>query len=150
VKVGRFDVEGIVRDRDQLWAEAVARERAGESIRLREDLWAQAGEHQEKRRALDAWEDTLQDAIEQIEPSPSGRVQVTTDALWTCLGIEVARRDLPSARRISEIMQRLGFERGRVRGSEKVQVGYIRQLEGDIKIGQAGFRRPLLEKKTDF
>lgn len=129
VKVKRFDVDGILRDRDQLWAEAVAREKQDESIRLREDLWAVAGEHQEKRRSLDAWEDALEHAVAELEPSTTGRVQVTTDALWNILGIEVARRDIGGARRISEIMQRLGFERAKVRGDEKVQVGYVKNAD---------------------
>lgn len=126
VKVGRFNVEGITKDRDQLWAEAVAREAAGESIRLQEGLWDAAGEHQEKRRALDAWEDSLAELVASLDASASGRIQVTTDSLWLHLGIEVARRDLPAARRISEIMQRLGFERTRVRDAEKVRVGYVK------------------------
>jgi predicted P-loop ATPase len=126
VKVGRFDVDGLVRDRDQLWAEAVVREASDESIRLKEELWSSAGEHQEQRRSVDAWEDALERCVEELDISPSGRVQVITDVLWNHLGIEVARRDLPSARRISEIMQRLGFERAKVRGDGKVQVGYIK------------------------
>ncbi len=150
VKVGRFDVDGITRDRDQLWAEALHREAAGESIRLREDLWGSAGEHQEQRRALDAWEDTLLEFVDGLEVSVSGRVQVTTDALWARLGIEVARRDLGSARRISEIMQRLGFTRGRVRGDEKVQVGYIRQLDDAEMTRRGGHRVPRLRENAEF
>lgn len=129
VKVGRFEVGEIVQDRDQLWAEAVVREAQGESIRLNEDLWGSAGEHQERRRSVDAWEDTLQDFTEGLDVSVGGRVQIATDSLWNRLGIEVARRDLNSARRISEIMQRLGFERTRVRMDDKVQVGYVRQAK---------------------
>lgn len=126
VKVGRFDVEGITRDRDQLWAEALARESKGASIRLAEGLWSSAGEHQEQRRSLDAWEDALQKMLEELEPSTTGRIQVTTDSLWKTLGVDVAHRDIHGAKRISEIMQRFGFERAKVRESDRVQVGYIR------------------------
>ena len=126
VKVGRFDVEGIARDRDQLWAEAVAREAAGESIRLHEGLWDMAGQHQEQRRSVDAWEEIIQEVLEGIEPASSGRVQVATSALWDALGITPAHRDLFGAKRISEVMQRFGFERCKVRGDGKVQVGYAR------------------------
>lgn len=150
IKVRRFDVEGLIRDRDQLWAEAVFREATGESIRLKEELWHAAGEHQEQRRALDAWEDALQGAIDRLEPSTTGRVQVTTDALWGALGLEVARRDLGGARRISEIMQRFGFVRTKVRSDEKVQAGYVRQHTNDIKIGQGQFRPFKLKKESDF
>src|SRR4051812_14672876 len=34
VAMGTFDLEALSRDRDQLWAEAADREKAGESIRL--------------------------------------------------------------------------------------------------------------------
>ena len=42
VGVERFDLEALKRDRDQLWAEAAAREASGASIRLPEQLWAAA------------------------------------------------------------------------------------------------------------
>lgn len=126
VKVGRFDVEGLVRDRDQLWAEAVVREAKGESIRLREDLWDAATGHQEKRREVDAWEDILYNVAAALPPGSDGHVRIATDLLWGALSIEPARRDRMGAKRISEIMQRLGFERCVVRGDDKVQVGYQR------------------------
>lgn len=127
VKVGRFDVEGITRDRDQLWAEAVVREARGESIRLPEVLWSQAGEHQERRREVDAWEDILHEVAVNLEPKSGGQIRVATSILWEKLGIEVARRDRTGAKRISEIMQRMGFEATRVREDGKVQVGYERK-----------------------
>ena len=43
VRVQRFDVDAIERDRDQLWAEAAQREAEGASIRLPEELWAGGG-----------------------------------------------------------------------------------------------------------
>lgn len=131
VRVQRFDIEAIARDRDQLWAEAVQREADGESIRLPEELWTAAGEHQEARREVDAWEEMLQGVVEKLEPTAIGRLQVVTNDLWKALGVEVARRDRLGARRISEIMQLFGFERTKVRGAEGVQWGYIKQLKPD-------------------
>lgn len=133
VTVGRFDVDGIARDRDQLWAEAVAREAAGESIRLKEELWPAAGEHQERRRTLDAWEEVIQEALEELEPASSGHVKVATSSLWMRLGIEPARRDMFGARRIAEIMQRFGFKRTRIFVEGKTQVGYARHAPLDGK-----------------
>lgn len=125
VKVGRFDVDGIIKDRDQLWAESVTREAAGESIRLREELWGSAGEHQEKRREIDAWEETLGGYLDDLDPDTTGTRRVSTDALWGALGITVIeRRDRGGAKRISEIMQRFGFERITVRHEGRVQTGY--------------------------
>ena len=53
-------------------------------------------------------------------------VRVATSTLWEKLGIELSRRDRAGAKRISEIMQRLGFERTTLRANEKLQVGYER------------------------
>src|SRR5215207_7354886 len=59
VAVTGFDVAGIVRNRDQLWAEAAAREATGVSIRLDSKFWPAAAEHQEKRRLDDPWNDVV-------------------------------------------------------------------------------------------
>jgi len=127
VKVQRFDVEGIRRDRDQIWAEAVRREATGESIRLPEGLWEAAGEHQEKRREVDAWEDALDDFIRGVAGSATGRQQMPAEALWNALSVPIERRDRFGAKRISEIMQRRGFTRTNVRDKDRVVTGYVRQ-----------------------
>lgn len=128
VRVQRFDVAGIARDRDQLWAEAARREAADESIRLPEGLYAEAGGHQEQRREIDAWEDVIGMHVEKVLVTTTGIQRLTTDSIWNALNIPPERRDRMSAKRISEIMQRLGFERTRVRDVDRVQVGYVRQL----------------------
>ena len=48
------DIAALERDRDQLWAEAAAREARGESIQLPEELWAIA-----EREQKEATEDNL-------------------------------------------------------------------------------------------
>ncbi len=106
--VGKFDVEWIKTNRDQLWAEASAREAAGESIRLKEELWPVASEHQEARREV---------------------------AMWDALQIPVERRDRSGSLRISDIMQRLGFKRTTVRvPDEGAQAGYVTEDESKLEI----------------
>lgn len=144
VKVGRFDVEGIIRDRDQLWAEAVSR--VEESIRLKEGLWGDAGQHQEQRRSVDAWEEVIQTVLEDLVPASSGRIHVATMDLWSALGIATAHRDLYGAKRIAEIMQRFGFERTRVNVDGKTHVGYARQ--GAMPVN--GPRTSKAEKNDDM
>jgi predicted P-loop ATPase len=130
IKVGRFDVEGLIKDRDQLWAEAVHREAAGESIRLAEGLWSAAGAHQEQRREVDAWEDILAAHVEGLDTSTVGRQQVSADALWNAIGVPNERRDRGGSKRIAEIMQRLTFERKNVREDDVVKTGYVRHVKG--------------------
>jgi hypothetical protein len=129
VVVKRFDIRWIVQRRDQLWAEACVREAAGESIRLAEALWPEAAEHQEQRREVDPWEAVIRHAVLGVAPSFDGRRRVATSVLWDALSIAVGQRDRYSAMRISEIMQKLGFKRTRVRPSDgTVQVGFV-QIE---------------------
>lgn len=130
VAVKRFDMGWIRANRDQLWAEACVRESQGESIRLKEELWSYAGEEQEKRREIDPWEGPLREAIIAVEPGDGDKRRITTSALWAALNIPIERRDRLSAMRISEIMQRFGFKRSRVRPQgESVQVGYVQETD---------------------
>lgn len=102
VQVERFDVAALEHDRDQLWAEASAREQTGESIRLASHLWHAAGEHQEQRRAADPWEDLLEDLLDEADA-------VSVDDIWHRLGVEASCRDNRHADRVAAILQRHGF-----------------------------------------
>lgn len=143
VKVTKFDLETLKRDRDQLWAEAAYRESKGESIRLDQRLWTSAHTEQESRREVDAWEDVIEAFIDGIDISGSGRQQVTADLIWATLNINTERRDRLGSRRISEIMQRLGFKHQKVRDDSGKSVwGYTKdhhtkkqEPEGDDDIG---------------
>lgn len=136
--VRRFDVAWIKQHRDQLWAEASAREASGASIRLPEELWPEASEHQEARREIDPWEHVLRGALLSVAPNSDGKRRVVTEELWNALGIPADKRDRYGALRISEIMQRLGFRRTRVRphGGD-VQVGYA-QVDDRMEDDAAG------------
>lgn len=138
VRIKKFNVEAIVKVRDQLWAEAVARYRRGESNRMPERLWAVAGEQQEARRSVDNWEGVLQTSLESIRPSSDGKRRVTTDNLFAALGMgEVFRRDLPSQKRVSQIMARLGFTRDKVYDSPSKRSvnGYIENVASGLNVG---------------
>lgn len=122
--VNRFNIQWIVKHRDQLWAEAVVREGNEESIRLPEALWPAAGKEQDKRREVDPWEETLRSVLLNISPSSDDRRRITTDALWNAIGIQPERRDRYGALRISEVMHKLGFKRTTVREGDSIQTGY--------------------------
>jgi predicted P-loop ATPase len=59
VSVHRIDLDGLRRDRDQLWAEASQLEAGGASHFLPERLWAIAAEEQEKRMQTDSWHELI-------------------------------------------------------------------------------------------
>jgi len=142
VVVGNFDDEGLIAVRDQLWAEAKMRLEAGESIRLPEGLWSAAGVEQELRREEDAWEEGIGEMVDELlKPASDGRVQVTTARVWEILGIELKMRDRVGAMRISEIMQRKGFTRTKIRDNGKVQAGYVKEGFG-LKFDKKGETLP--------
>jgi predicted P-loop ATPase len=125
VAVSRVDIDALTRDRDQLWAEAAARYRAGEPWHLTDPKLIEAAEtSQEARRAPDPWEDKLASYLSICERAESaaakneGRdprvVRVTLDALLgksTTLDLRTDRWDAASANRVGRILQRLGWAR---------------------------------------
>jgi len=128
VDVKKFDVAWITANRDQLWAEACARETAGETHRLPEALWAAAGTEQEQRREIDPWESLIRNALLSSRDLHSDRdhTRVVTSFLWDSVGVLPDKRTRRDQIRLSEIMQRLGFRRATVRPhGEQVQTGYV-------------------------
>jgi predicted P-loop ATPase len=115
----RFDIDSLLRDRDQIWAEAVFREAAGESIRLPEELWPDASREQEKRREEDPWEDTV-GAVFDVPDFDDVRLidYIPVERVWKALGslgADASGRNNNHARRIEAIAARLGFEKTRLR-----------------------------------
>lgn len=104
VHVGQFDLETLTADRDQLWAEAAAREAAGASIRLDESLWAEAAKEQAKRAVDNPFAEPLANAIGDRDG-----VLFVTDA-YDLLGIPPKQRSQFDAVRLGEAMRSLGFE----------------------------------------
>lgn len=136
IAVKRFDVEALVRDRDQLWAEAAMREAANASIRLPEALWPAAGVEQERRHSGDSWEDSLRAVVLSVSPGFDDKRRIMTKTLWEALGVEPARRDRVGALRIAEIMQRFGMKPTtiRVRGEVAPQRGYLTDDPGALEL----------------
>jgi predicted P-loop ATPase len=106
VKVGDIDIDGLAEDRDQLFAEAV------QLYRLDEPWWPDRKfeqQHikpeQEQRFEADAWEEMISAYLEtnqKVEVS-----QVAREALH----FEAARIGTADQRRITAIMERLGWHR---------------------------------------
>lgn len=107
IRCANIDLEGIIRDRDQLWAEAVRAYKDGES------WWtvpaAEAEAAQEARYLVDSWE-------EIVVPWLAGQSEVTTSSiLEECLEIDRGRHDLKAAMRIGKILTRCQWRRVKVR-----------------------------------
>lgn len=105
LRIEKLNVRWIRENRDQLWAEAFVREQAGESIRLSPSLYEFAGMQQERRRTEDAWEQDLAIAFhEEFQ-------RVAPDEIWETLCIPTERRSEAASRRVTQIMQLLGFRK---------------------------------------
>ena len=109
-----LDIAALAADRDQLFAEAVQRFRAGE--RWWPDRAFEA-EHikpeQEARYETDAWEDAL---AEYTQDKP--RVTVL-EAARGALFMETAKLGTADQRRITGILERLGWTRGKRSGAAR-------------------------------
>jgi len=138
VRIGKIDLAALLRDRDQLWAEAAAAEAEGESIRLDEKLWAAAGHEQSERMEQDPWDDLLADIeAERIKRVENGNERVfervTTSALLTrYLGKPTGQQTPEDCSRLAACMKRLGWGKSKlVRVEGKPQRGYERAAQGE-------------------
>lgn len=105
VAISKFDIDKIIANRDQLWAEAAYLEAQDMSIRLPEELHDAAGQEQDRRRLVDTWEESLTDIIDP------GLMRVPVKLIWDALGKTADRMDNRDALRIAAIMESFGFIR---------------------------------------
>lgn len=106
VTVGKIDLGRFSTDVDQLWAEAVVREAADESITLSQHLWGAAMKVQGQRMVEDAIADVLEDAFAEKK----GRVSM--DSVKLLVDVDTARMTPVDARRIKSAMAGLGWDYG--------------------------------------
>ncbi len=112
VKVGEIDLAAIERDRDQLWAEAVALFRAGERWWLDGEVAEQAHTEAAERRPDDPWRAEIAKAVE-------GRIEVTTKAVLGALGVMPSDMTPAMSKRVAQELVALGWERhGRITSGE--------------------------------
>ena len=146
VRVEAFDLEALRRDRDQLWAEAAAREAKGESIRLRRELWPEAAKEQKQRLADDPFVAVLAKYLGNIE----GKIRAAD--VWEILGLHGAQLTQDAYARAAEAMKRIGWERPNKSGMVKFngvnQTAYVRgsrqheiivsRSQGQLSVGYYG------------
>lgn len=104
VRASRCDVEGIARDRDQIWAEAVAAFRRGEQWWLTPEQEALASDEQAARDVTDPWAELIADL-------PPERTELSmTEALSIC-GVPTAQQTPAAGRRCGKVLRALGWSR---------------------------------------
>lgn len=103
-----IDVEAIRRDRDQLWAEALTRYRAGERWWLDRDETALAEAEQEDRREVDPWEDRIKAHVAVMAGMPT-----TIELVCRLLEIPFERQNASVNGRIARCLILAGYQRKR-------------------------------------
>jgi len=135
LRCGTIDIAALARDRDQLWAEGVARFRAG-AIWWIDDtaLLAEAREEQDRRYQSDAWDDLIEhwlthetrtvsdgfpdygnsrtESVRRAEPLADVSVG---EILEEAIGLEPARWTRGDQMRVSAYLKASGWERYRRR-----------------------------------
>lgn len=123
VKVGAIDVAGLAKERDQLWAEAVAAYGRGEQWWLEKSQETLAQAEQLERVTVDPWEAPVADHVAVLR-------FVVIDDLFSMLQIPKERWSVKDQKRLAAILRRLGFVRGkeeRNRGAPR-RNGYVRKV----------------------
>ncbi|MDZ8056557.1 MAG: VapE family protein [Aulosira sp. ZfuCHP01] len=109
----KIPVETVLACRDRIWAAANELYKAGYVYRLSDEQDERRAELNREYQVLDPW-------MEIVEEYVRVKDFVTTQSIYRLLGIDPAHQDVASDKRISGVMRRLGWERGRedgVRGS---------------------------------
>jgi predicted P-loop ATPase len=161
IRVERFDLEALKRDRDQLWAEAAAREAGGCSIRLPEELWAAAAAEQQERVVDNPFLSVLDSVLREKDDmrpeirDKQGRVmspakwvegalmqgKITTEDVWLALGVRAAQRIQAHNENMGAAMRALGFEKTRLRADGSLGYCFVR--------GPQPYRRIVISPGTD-
>ena len=141
VRVKAFDLEALRHDRDQLWAEAAARETAGASIRLDSALYEAAALEQDERTADDPWVAVFEDALGEYDDA-----KILVRDCWTIVDVKTSQQHQEHNSRIGEVMRKLGWRHQRVRfpGQTRPVYAYVKgagvnaiRAERDFTDGQS-------------
>jgi predicted P-loop ATPase len=127
IRCGVIDLEALRRDRDQLWAEAVVRYRAGARWHLETpELEALATAEQKLRFEVDAWEERVGDWLVERNDVSVGEVLVGA------LGIPQGSWSQPAQTRVAKILLHNGFEQYRPgKKGQRRTPRYRRDVVGD-------------------
>jgi predicted P-loop ATPase len=128
VATGAIDLEALRRDRDQLFAEAVSRFKAGENHHLTDPtVIAQANMEALYRVDEDAWQEVVEEWLNDQQTELLTTMTIAIGAL------NIHRRNLDriTKSRICRIMENIGYERTRVmKRGISAYVWYKDELEG--------------------
>ena len=129
VLIGHIDLKALKKDREQLWAEAVHRAKAGELwyIEPHDPVYKMMQAEQSVRYQGDVWDDVVENYV-------STRDSVRVDEIFSnVLFIDTGKRTNNERNRVCDILKKLGFENKTYydAGARKTLRGWVR--EGTLK-----------------
>lgn len=113
----KIDIDGLKQAREQIWAEAVHRYKAGESLVLSESLYKKAHEAGHARRIVDDW------TVDVLNAFGNKNFMEVRDIMQQ-MGIEIRGRTQQESRRISNILKSEGYSRVQKRVGSKTVWGW--------------------------
>lgn len=120
VQVRKVDVDALKADRDQLWAEAVARYKAGAQWWLTDEVEALAKREQASRQESNPWAEHIDRFMAYLPPDGQNREwgglrvsrveEVSANEIFMAItGRPITRKDTPDARAISAALKAAGW-----------------------------------------
>jgi predicted P-loop ATPase len=110
VRIFRIDIDALARDRDQLFAEAVDQFRHGAAWWPDQVFEDTTIHHEQDRRfEADAWEEPISQYLKSLANAETTVWQIAKEAL----SFETARIGTADQRRITAILEYLGWQRGK-------------------------------------
>jgi predicted P-loop ATPase len=134
VMTGKIRLKELEADRDQLWAEAYHRAKAGERPVLPEALWAAAAQAQEARRIIGPVEERILELVGGIQDIDS---IISKEELWQALE-PVTKRTQAAANIMTTTMRRLGWQTAERRRTGKQTYCYVASPEAATWVSNAG------------
>lgn len=132
INVTVLDEEGLRRDRDQLWAEAVARVKGGEPWYVSDaDEAKMTSDAQEDRLVADPWDETLlrwlNHGFDPEHYDPQFEVTVV-EVAKRCFSLTDEKIHSGTSRRIAASLTRLGWKKERHRTAEGRKKSWVRDV----------------------
>lgn len=121
---GKIDIDGIIRDRDQLWAEALYQYRRGHKWHIVQPEVLQAAEQvQDSRYAVDVWQQHVISAAEELCLGSLGSASISD--ILTKLKVPVERQDKAQANRVGACLRFAKWDRRQVRSANGREYRYF-------------------------
>jgi hypothetical protein len=137
VRTGTIDLHALIRDRDPLWAEAVAVEAQGEALTISDDLYEGALEQQDERLVKDPWDHLLV----YVRGKTIGDIEriSSEELLFGHLRLPTDKMNDATTKRLGNAMRRNGWF-----GPKKMRFGNEPESGADLKRStpRQGYWRP--------